>query len=52
MALGSYLVGQGLLNPPQRLKIGSALAAFGKKHGGIDLVITRDTNPVKPVVFE
>jgi antitoxin FitA len=41
-----------VLNPPARLKIGSALAAFGKKHGGFDLAIKRDMAPVKPVVFE
>lgn len=29
--------------PPRRIKIGSALAAFGRKHGGIDLALERDS---------
>ena len=28
--------------PKNRIKIGSALAEFGKQHGGIDLNLTRD----------
>ena len=35
-----------------RLKIGSALADFGKQHGGIDLSLSRDKTPTKPVNFE
>ena len=34
------------------LKIGSALAAFGEKHGGVDLDITRDQSPMEPASFE
>ena len=38
--------------PKARLKIGSELAAFGKRFGGIDLDISRDQTPTKPAVFE
>jgi plasmid stability protein len=35
-----------------RLKIGTALAEFGKEFGGIDLDIERDRTPVEPASFE
>jgi len=35
-----------------RLKIGSALADFGKRHGGIDLHLDRDQIPTEPASFE
>ena len=38
--------------PDGRLKIGSALAAFGRKYGGIELDITRDQTPTEPAVFD
>ena len=34
------------------VKIGSELAAFGKRHGGLDLDINRDKTPTEPAVFE
>jgi antitoxin FitA len=33
------------VRPKQRLKIGSELAAFGRKYGGLELDITRDQTP-------
>ncbi len=38
--------------PKSRLKIGSALAGFGKQHGGIDLYLDKDQTPTKPASFE
>jgi plasmid stability protein len=35
-----------------RLKIGSELAAFGRRYGGIDLNIKRDPRPIEPAEFE
>jgi plasmid stability protein len=40
------------VSPKTRLKIGSELAAFGQRFGGIDLDIVRDRTPPKPAVFE
>jgi plasmid stability protein len=40
------------VNPPERIKVGSALAAFGKRYGGIDLGGTRDRAPTEPAEFE
>lgn len=40
------------VRPRSRVKIGSALAAFGQRFGGVDLVITRDQTPTEPAVFE
>ena len=34
------------------LKLGSELAAFGKKFGGLDLNISRDPKPSDPAQFE
>ena len=38
--------------PKARLKIGSELAAFGKRFGGLDLDISRDQTPAEPALFE
>ncbi|HZP07675.1 MAG TPA: plasmid stability protein [Terracidiphilus sp.] len=38
--------------PPNRLKIGSELAALGRKFGGITLNIKRDKRPIEPASFE
>jgi plasmid stability protein len=38
--------------PKARIRIGSELAAFGRRFGGIDLEIKRDQTPTKPAVFE
>lgn len=40
------------VRPATRLKIGSELAAFGKRAGGFDLDVTRDQTPAEPAVFE
>ena len=40
------------VRPQQRVKIGSALAAFGRRFGGIDLDIERDRAPTDPAIFE
>ena len=40
------------VRPAKRVKIGSELAAFGKRLGGIDLDITRDQTPAEPATFE
>lgn len=38
--------------PPARIKIGSQLAAFGRRFGGIDLAIQRDQTPTEAANFE
>lgn len=38
--------------PQDRVKIGSALAAFGKQFGGLELDIGRDQSPSRSVSFE
>jgi hypothetical protein len=38
--------------PRKRVKIGSELAAFVERYGGIDLDIERDPTPTKPAAFE
>lgn len=40
------------VRPKTRIKIGSALAAFGRRWEGIDLDISRDQTPTEPAVFE
>jgi plasmid stability protein len=40
------------VRPPTRVKIGSALTAFGQSFGGLDLDITRDPGPTEPASFE
>lgn len=40
------------VRPPERVKIGAALAAFGRRFGGVDLDLTRDGAPVEPASFE
>ena len=37
--------------PKARVRIGSELAAFGKRLGGIDLKISRDSAPTEPADF-
>jgi plasmid stability protein len=37
---------------PDRVKLGSALAAIGQEFGGIDLEIERDKTPERIVSFE
>ena len=33
------------VRPEGRVKVGSALAAFGRRYGGLDLDVTRDDSP-------
>jgi len=40
------------VRPKTRVKIGSELAAFGQRFGGVDLNVTRDQTPTEPAVFE
>jgi plasmid stability protein len=40
------------VSPRKRIKIGSELAAFGQRFGGIDLEFARDQRPTEPAVFE
>jgi antitoxin FitA len=37
------------VHPKDRVKLGSALAAFGKSVGGLDLDVSRDPTPAKPI---
>jgi plasmid stability protein len=43
---------EAALRPTTRLKIGSALQAFGQRFGGLELDITRDATPAVPPSFE
>jgi plasmid stability protein len=43
---------ENAVRPKARLKIGSELAAFGKRCGGLDLDISRDQTPAEPALFE
>lgn len=40
------------VSPRKRIRIGSELAAFGQRFGGVDLDVTRDQRPTEPAVFE
>lgn len=40
------------VRPAARVKIGSELAAFGQRFGGLDLDIARDKSPIEPATFE
>lgn len=40
------------VHPSTRVKIGSELAAFGQRWGGLDLNVTRDPAPAEPPIFE
>ena len=37
---------------PEGVKLGSALAEFGARYGGLDLDIERDQTPIEPADFE
>jgi plasmid stability protein len=43
---------EAAVRPEARLRIGSELAEFGKKFGGVNLDIARDVTPTDPAVFE
>ena len=40
------------VRPKTRIKIGTELAAFGQRFGGLELDIRRDQTPTDPAVFE
>jgi len=40
------------VSPKKRIRIGSELAALGRRFGGIDLRIERDKTPAAPADFE
>lgn len=40
------------VRPEGRVKIGSALAAFGQRFGGLDIHIARDESSPRAVAFE
>jgi plasmid stability protein len=40
------------VRPAERVKIGSELAAFGQRLGGVELDIARDQTPAEPATFE
>ncbi len=40
------------VRPETRVKLGSELAAFGQRFGGIDLDLAREQTPTEPATFE
>ena len=40
------------VHPQARVKVGSELAAFGRRFGGHDLDVDRDSAPIDPATFE
>ena len=40
------------VRPAKRIKIGSELAALGRRLGGVELDIARDQTPAEPATFE
>ncbi|WP_271895591.1 FitA-like ribbon-helix-helix domain-containing protein [Candidatus Phyllobacterium onerii] len=40
------------IRPKDRVKVGSELAAFGRRFGGLDLDVRRDQTPAEPAKFE
>jgi plasmid stability protein len=46
------LILEEAVHPKARLRIGSELAAFGKRYGGIELNYKRDPRPIEPAEFE
>jgi plasmid stability protein len=43
---------QEAVHPKRRLRIGTELAAFGKRFGSLDLDVTRDQSPTEAADFE
>ena len=41
-----------VVRPKARIKIGSELASFGKRSGGLTLKVERDQSPTEPAEFE
>ena len=40
------------VRPGTRIKVGSELAAFGRRLKGLDLKVARDRTPTEPALFE
>jgi plasmid stability protein len=40
---------EAAVRPPQRVKLGSELAAIGRAFGGVELQIDRDRTPAEPL---
>jgi len=40
------------VRPPKRVKLGSELAAFGKRLEGLEFNPVRDRTPIEPATFE
>ena len=40
------------VRPEGRLKLGSELAEFGRRFGGLEIKTTRDPSPTEPASFE
>jgi plasmid stability protein len=40
------------VHPPDRIRVGSELAAFGRQFHGLDLQVDRDPRPAEPAIFE
>jgi plasmid stability protein len=40
------------VRPETRVRVGSELAAFGKRAGGLDLDAVRDPTPIEAALFE
>ena len=43
---------EAAVRPPERVKLGDALAALAKPLAGVDLDMQRDKTPAKPLDFE
>lgn len=43
---------ESTVNPPQRIRLGTELAAIGRQLGGVELQIERDRTPAGTVSFE
>jgi len=43
---------EAALQPKDRIKLGSLLAAIGAKCGGVDLDVTRDETPLDPASYD
>ncbi len=40
------------VRPKGRVKVGSRLAEFGRRYGGLELDVARDASPTEPASFE
>jgi plasmid stability protein len=43
---------KSVVHPPERIRLGSELAAIARECGGVDLDIERDKTPAETVSFE